>query len=131
MEVLGLVLLGLFAGLLASALGIGGGIIFVPAFVAFFGFTQLEAQGTSLAIIVPTAIIATIGHTRRGRVNWPVAIIAGVTGIGGALLGAEAAYALDEKTLQRIFAVLLFVLAIRMAHRAWKLRSEMPSIDPG
>lgn len=131
MEVIGLVILGLFAGLLASALGIGGGIIFVPAFVSLFGFTQLEAQGTSLAIIVPTAIISTIGHARRGRVNWPVALIAGITGIGGALLGAEAAYALDEKTLQRIFALLLLALAVRMAHRAWKLRAAAGSANAG
>ena len=56
-----LALLGVVAGALASALGIGGGIIFVPAFVSIFGFSQLEAQGTSLAIIVGTSRPAAIG----------------------------------------------------------------------
>ncbi len=54
-EIIGLVALGLFAGTLAATLGVGGGIIFVPVLVSVFGFAQLDAQGTSLAIIVPTA----------------------------------------------------------------------------
>lgn len=130
MEILALVLLGLFAGALASALGIGGGIIFVPALVTFFGFSQIEAQGTSLAIIVPTAIIATIGHARHKRIIWPIAITAGLVGIVGAILGSELALRLDEKTLSRVFSILLIVLAVRMAHRAWTLRPSAASVDP-
>ncbi len=61
-EVLGFVLLGLLTGLLASTLGIGGGIIFVPSLVVFFSFEQHIAQGTSLAVIVPTAIVGTLVH---------------------------------------------------------------------
>jgi len=121
-EVIGFIALGLFAGLLASALGIGGGIIFVPVLVSLFGFSQLGAQGTSLAVIVPTAAIATYGHMRAGRVVWRVAAITGGAGVVGALIGSRVAYALDEQLLQRIFAVLLIGLAIRMAIRAWTIR---------
>lgn len=131
MEIVGLIVLGLIAGSLAAALGIGGGIIFVPALVTFFGFTQIEAQGTSLAIIIPTAIVATIGHARRHRIDWPVAITAGLTGIIGAALGANLALQLDEHTLSRIFSILLAVLGVRMALRAWSLRPSADSIDPG
>lgn len=122
MEFVGLIVLGLVAGLLAASLGVGGGIIFVPALVSLFGFAQLDAQGTSLAIIVPTTIIATIRHARAGRVVWRIAAITGGAGIVGALLGSRVAYLLDEEVLRRIFAVVLVILAARMAHRAWTLR---------
>ena len=121
-EIIGLVLLGVVAGALASALGIGGGIIFVPAFVSIFGFSQLEAQGTSLAIIVGTAAVATIGHARKGRIDWKIAGFVGIGSILGALLGSRTAFFLDEDVLTRIFAVMLLVLAARMAWHAWSVR---------
>lgn len=128
-EILGLVFLGLVAGSLAAMLGIGGGIIFVPALVSFFGFAQLDGQGTSLAIIVPTAIVATIGHARAGRVVWKVAAITGAAGIVGALAGSRLAYQLDEDVLRRIFAVVLVILSLRMLYRAVKLRQESITSD--
>ncbi len=129
MEVVGLVLLGLFAGTLAATLGVGGGIIFVPVLVSIFAFGQLEAQGTSLAIILPTAIIGTLTHARAGRVVWRVAYVTGGLGIMFALVGAQLAHSLDEEILSKVFAVVLAVLAVRMTRRAWRLRSESVSID--
>ena len=131
LEIVGLIALGLFAGFLAATLGIGGGIIFVPAFVSFFAFSQLDAQGTSLAIIVPTALIATIGHARAGRVVWKVAAITGLAGVGGAVLGSLLAFELDEQALRRLFAVVLVVLAVRMMIRAVRLRQEASAVDGG
>jgi uncharacterized membrane protein YfcA len=128
-EIAGLIALGLFAGALAATLGIGGGIIFVPAFVSFFGFAQLDAQGTSLAIIVPTAIVATIGHARAGRVEWKVAVVAGLAGVIGAVLGSRLAFELDEQVLRRIFAVVLVLLAVRMLLRAVRLRQQESAPD--
>lgn len=122
MEFIGLIVLGVVAGLLAASLGIGGGIVVVPVLVFVFGFSQLDAQGTSLAIIVPTMIIATVRHARAGRVVWRVAVIMGIAGIVGAVIGGNVAYRLDEELLQRIFAVVLVLLAVRMARRAWTLR---------
>jgi uncharacterized membrane protein YfcA len=130
MEVIGLILLGLGAGILAASLGIGGGIVFVPVLVSLFGFTQLDAQGTSLAVIVPTTIIATIGHMRADRVVWRIVWITGGAGVVGALVGSRIAYELDERILQRLFAVLLVILAGRMAMQAWRLRPSA-STDRG
>ena len=130
-EVLGLIALGLFAGFLAATLGIGGGIIFVPAFVSLFAFSQLDAQGTSLAIIVPTALIATIGHARAGRVVWRVAAVTGLAGISGAVLGSLLAFELDEQVLRRVFAIVLVVLAVRMMVRAFRLRQAASAADGG
>ncbi len=129
MEVVGLVLLGLFAGTLAATLGVGGGIIFVPVLVSIFAFGQLEAQGTSLAIILPTAIIGTLTHARAGRVVWRIAYVMGGLGIIFALGGAQLAQSLDEDVLSKVFAVVLAVLAVRMTRRAWRLRSESVSIN--
>jgi uncharacterized membrane protein YfcA len=129
MEVVGLVLLGLFAGTLAATLGVGGGIIFVPVLVSIFAFGQLEAQGTSLAIILPTAIIGTLTHARAGRVVWRVAYVTGGFGIMFALVGVQLAHSLDEEVLSKVFAVVLAVLAVRMTRRAWRLWSESGSID--
>ena len=128
-EIVAFILLGLFAGFLAATLGIGGGIIFVPAFVSLFAFSQLDAQGTSLAIIVPTAVIATIGHARAGRVVWKVAAVTGLAGVGGAVLGSLLAFELDETVLRRIFAVVLVILAIRMFIRAVRLRQAESATD--
>lgn len=130
-EIVGLLALGLFAGSLAATLGVGGGIIFVPALVSFFAFPQLEAQGTSLAIIVPTAIVATIGHARAGRVIWKVAFIAGSAGIIGALAGSRLAYQLDEDVLRKVFAIVLLILAARMLYRAITLRKASVAPDGG
>ena len=130
-EILGLVLLGLFAGSLAATLGVGGGIIYVPVLVSLFGFTQLGAQGTSLAIIFATSIVGTVAHSRAGRVVWKVAFVTGGFGIFFALAGARLALSMDEQVLSKVFAVVMAVLAIRMTRKAWTLRAESLSIDRG
>ena len=121
MEVVGLIILGLVAGSLASTLGLGGGVVFVPVLVSVFAFTQHEAQGTSLAIIVPTAIVASVAHARAGRVVWRLVAIVGIVGVGGAIGGARLALVLDESVLRRLFSVILIVVAVRMALRARSL----------
>ncbi|MEJ2202461.1 MAG: sulfite exporter TauE/SafE family protein [Desulfuromonadaceae bacterium] len=92
------VLLGSLAGLLAGLLGIGGGIILVPMFLWVFkhaGFspdiTVHAAFGTSLCIIIPTAISSTLGHRKRGNVDWHHVMRLALGGIFGALLGAALA----------------------------------------
>jgi len=117
MSIVGLVALGLVAGVFASALGVGGGVFFVPALVVLFGFSQQLAQGTSLAVILPTAIVGTIVHHRRRRVVWPVALQVSVGGVVGALAGSQLALALDPVLLRRMFATLLVALVVRMLRR--------------
>lgn len=123
-EAVSLVILGLFAGAMAAALGLGGGVIFVPSLVVLFGFEQHLAQGTSLAVIFPTAIVATVAHARMGNVRWRLSIPIGIAGIGGAVLGARVALELDADLLRRMFGVFLILLAARMAWRAWRLSGQ-------
>jgi uncharacterized membrane protein YfcA len=129
-EIIALIALGLFAGTLAATLGVGGGIIFVPVLVSVFGFTQLDAQGTSLAIIVPTAIVGTIAHAKAGRVNWPVVGVVGGVGVFAAFGGATLAQSMNEELLQKIFAMVLVVLAIRMGLRTYRLWQESRESAP-
>ena len=119
-----LIVVGLLAGTMAAALGVGGGIIFVPALVVLLDFSQHEAQGTSLVVIIPTAVIATIVHARRGRVAWRIALPVAVGGGVGALAGASLALNLDGELLSRFFAALLLVLAARMLWRARRLGTD-------
>lgn len=114
MTFVGLVVLGLVAGALAASLGIGGGVIFVPALVVLFAFDQHIAQGTSLAVILPTAVVGTITHARAGRIDWRLVAVLAVTGFVGGLVGSQSALAIDETILQRMFAVLLVLIAVRM-----------------
>lgn len=116
-----LVSIGLVAGALAASLGIGGGIVFVAALALILGFDQHLAQGTSLAVIVPTALVATVGHARSGRVVWRLAIPTGAAGILGGLIGARTALAIEGELLRRLFAIVLLVISVRLAIRSWHL----------
>jgi len=131
LDVIALVLLGLVAGGFAATLGVGGGVVFVPFLVFAFGFGQLEAQGTSLAIIVPTAIVGAIGHARAGRVNWKVFGVVAAAGVFGAAGGAMLAQSADGETLRRIFAIVLALLAVRMGARTFSLWRGSRTIDTG
>ncbi len=114
MTVLVLILVGLAAGLLASALGVGGGIVFVPALVVVLGFDQHLAEGTSLAVIALTAGIGTWTHHRQGRVEWRIAGLVAAGGIAGALAGSTLAVRIDADLLQSLFAAFLALVALRM-----------------
>lgn len=115
-----LVALGVGAGVLSSILGIGGGIVLVPALVLGLGFSQHAAEGTSLAVIIPTALLGAIRHTRRGYTDWRTGLTIGLGGMAGAPAGALVALAVEALALQRLFAVLLLVLGLRLL---WRERS--------
>lgn len=130
MEIIGYIILGLIAGGLAATLGIGGGIVFVPVLVSVFAFSQHDAQGTSLAIIVPTTAVATYAHARAGRIDWRLVATLGLGGVIGAVAGARTALVLEEDVLRRLFAILLIVVATRMAFKArslYAVRTESQS----
>lgn len=128
-DIVGYIVLGLIAGGLAATLGIGGGVVYVPAFVSLFAFSQHTAQGTSLAIIVPTTIVAAVAHARAKRVMWPLMAIVAASGVVGAVAGARTALIMDEELLRRIFAVVLVVIAVRMGLRSVSLYRSSRTVD--
>ena len=114
MTVVGYLVIGLVAGVVSASLGVGGGVVLVPALVIFFSFDQHLAQGTSLAFIAPTAAVGAWIHARAGRVVWQYALPLGVAGIVGGVLGGGIALSLSDVLLRRLFAILLVVTAVRM-----------------
>lgn len=110
----GLVVLGLAGGTLSALMGVGGGVIMVPAMVLLFGFGQHVAEGTSLLVIVPTAVMGATRHARRGYTDWRLGALIGAGGILGGLVGAQIALALSATWLQRLFAALLIYTGVRL-----------------
>ena len=113
-EPVSLVTVGLLAGVLSATLGVGGGVVFVPALVTLLGLEQQVAQGTSLAVILPTVLVGTAIHARAGRVDWDIAVTAGAGGVLGGIAGAQVALGLPETVLSRLFAGFLVIMAARM-----------------
>lgn len=113
-EILGLLGIGVTAGVLAGLLGIGGGLLMVPAMVLLLAFDQHLAQGTSLLVIIPAAAAGSFTHHRHGRLALRDAAALGLGGVAGALLGSVTALSLDDQLLQRLFAILILFMAARM-----------------
>lgn len=110
-----LVLIGLAAGILSGLVGVGGGIIVVPALVFFLGFTQQQAQGTSLGLLLlPVGILAVMNYYKQGHIDIRVVAIMAVTFIVGGWLGSKWALSIPEITVKRIFAVVLFYSGFKM-----------------
>lgn len=104
---------GFFAGTMSGLLGIGGGIIMVPAMIIASGITAIEARGTSLAVIVGTGISGTLAHNKRGNIIFPIAIYSGIAGVPATYLGIYLSHHLPERISSTFFAVMLFVLALQ------------------
>jgi len=106
---------GLVAGVLSGILGIGGGVVVVPALVLLLGFGQKTATGTSLlALLLPVGALALRSYAQAGHVNVRVGLAVAAGIFAGALFGATFALGQSETTLRRLFAVLLVGLGVRM-----------------
>src|SRR5512146_1488484 len=103
--VLLLIIIGFAAGILSGLVGVGGGIIIVPALVFFLGFNQQQAQGTSLGLLLlPVGILAVINYYDKGHIDIRVVAIMSLAFILGGWLGSKLALSLPEITVKRIFA---------------------------
>ena len=112
--ILGLLLLGLFAGLLSSMVGIGGGTVIVPALVLMFAMSQKMAQGTSLAMLLPPiGIFAVVNYWKAGYVDFKIAAILCIAFIAGSYIGSAAAVKLPDAVLKKIFGGFLLVMAAK------------------
>lgn len=113
--IIGLLVLGIIAGYFSGLVGIGGGVIIVPALVLLFGFTQYAAQGTTLALLVPPiGILAVWKYYQKGFVDIKTASIICIGFVIGGYIGSITAVNIPQDTLRKIFAVLLVILGIKM-----------------
>ena len=110
-----LVIIGVVAGLLSGLVGIGGGIIIVPALVFFLGFSQKLAQGTSLGILLlPVGILGVMQYYKQGYIDVRVVLIISLAFLFGSYFGSKFAMALSQETLKKIFAVFMILIAIKL-----------------
>jgi uncharacterized membrane protein YfcA len=123
---IGTIVVGLAAGLVAGLLGVGGGVLFVPGLVLFLGLGQVEAEATSLLAIVPVVLVGAWRQNAYGNVRLDDAVRIGLLSIGGAVAGVVLANAVPERALTVAFAVLVLVVAARLMQRA--LRGDQTPI---
>jgi len=113
--ILVLILVGLAAGTLSGLVGVGGGIIIVPALVFFLGFSQSAAQGTSLGLLLlPVGILAVINYYNKGFIDLKVVGIMSAAFVFGGWLGSKLALSISQDMVKKIFAVVLFYAAFKM-----------------
>ena len=110
-----LILIGIAAGFLGGMVGIGGGLIIVPALVLLLGITQHNAQGISLTMMLfPVGILGVINYYKRGYVDFQYSALIAVGFLAGSYIGSKFSLSLPEDTVKKIFAILMIILAVRM-----------------
>lgn len=110
-----LLLIGLAAGVFSGILGIGGGIIIIPMLVYFLGFSQHQAQGTSLGLLLPpVGILAVLNYYKAGYVDIRASLIMVITFLIGSYLSSLLAIQLSDTIIKKIFAVFLLAYSIKL-----------------
>lgn len=112
---LALLPVGFGVGVFSAAFGVGGGLLMIPVLVLAFALDQHAAQGTSLIVIVPTAMAGALAHHGRGLVDWAAAGYMAVGGLAGVFLGARLALGTEAETLQAVFGLVVVAAGIRLA----------------
>ena len=125
---IGAILVGVLAGVVAGLLGIGGGALFVPALVLFFGLGHLEAEATSLLAIVPVALVGAWRQHGYGNLRAREAVSLGLLATAGALGGVVVANSVPERALEVGFAGLLLFVAAQLALRALRMDAPEPGV---
>ena len=114
-----LLVIGLITGAMAGMLGIGGGLVVIPALVMIMGMSQQSAQGTSLAMMLPPiGILAAYNYYKAGHVDIKIALILATAFIAGSYFGSKLAIRLPQEVMKKFFAVFLILVAIKMLF--WK-----------
>jgi hypothetical protein len=110
-----LIIIGLSAGMLGGLIGIGGGVLIVPALVYFLAYSQQQAQGTSLGLLVlPVAIFAVMNYHQKGFVDFKAVGLLALGFIAGSYAGSKLAVSLPQETLKKGFAIFMMILAIKL-----------------
>ena len=109
------IIIGCIAGILSGLFGIGGGIIIVPALIYLCGFTQLKAQGTSLAILLPpVGILAFMDYYKNGHVDVQAGILICIFLVIGSVLGAKMSHIIPVDTIRKLFGILMMLISIKL-----------------
>ncbi len=116
-----LILIGLFAGMMSGFIGIGGGVIMVPALVYILGLTQHQAQGTSLILMLPPiGILAVMNYYKAGQVNIGYGIVIALAFVVGGYFGSKIALKLNANLVKLIFGILMLYISVKMIYSGYK-----------
>ncbi|WP_255551673.1 sulfite exporter TauE/SafE family protein [Aridibaculum aurantiacum] len=125
--ILMLVLIGIAAGMLSGMVGIGGGIIIVPALVFLLAFSQKSAQGTTLGLLMfPVGVLGVLNYYKQGYVDFKVVIFVALGFILGSYFGSKISLGMSEEKVKRFFAIVIMLIAIKMLFFD---RRKSPNID--
>jgi uncharacterized membrane protein YfcA len=114
----GAIAVGFLAGVVAGMLGVGGGILFVPALVIFLNLAQVDAEATSLLAIIPVALVGAASQNRYGNFRARDAVLLGLLAIPGAIGGVAIVNAIPERVVEVLFALLMLYVASQMVRGA-------------
>jgi len=110
-----LVIIGILSGILGGMVGVGGGIVIVPALIYFLGFNQLDAQGTSLALIMfPVGILGVMQYYKQGHVDFNIVLFIAIGFVVGSFLGSKISLSIPQETVKKVFALLMIAIAVKM-----------------
>ena len=107
-------LIGIIGGIVSGLFGVGGGLIFVPLLILAKNFDTHTALGTSLAVVVPTAMVGCFRYAQAGKVEWQTAFLIIVFALAGAWIGSGLSLKLDVNLLRKLFAGFLVILAAKL-----------------
>ena len=109
-----LIVIGLLSGSLSGLVGVGGGIIMIPLLISFFGFTQLNAQGTAIvAMLPPIGILAAINYYQEGYVRWEYSLVIAIAFVVGGYFDQNI-ISISQHLVRQIFAIILFIVALKL-----------------
>ncbi len=114
-ELIIILAIGMAAGFLSGSMGVGGGVIIVPALIFFMGFSLHQAQGTSLALMtIPVMIVAASNFYKEGFIEIKVALLLAVTFVVGGYIGSKFSIMMPEKIMKKAFGVFMLFVALKM-----------------
>lgn len=116
-----LILIGIFAGALSGFIGVGGGVIIVPALVYFMGVSQHMAQGTSLLLMLPPiGILAVMNYYKAGEIHWGYGIVIACAFVIGAFFGSKLSLKLNPNIVKLVFGIFMLYVSVRMIYTSYK-----------
>ena len=120
-----IIMVGIAAGMLGGLVGVGGGIIIVPALIYFLGMDQKTAQGTSLGLIMlPVGILGVLQYYKQGHVDFRVVGVLAIGFFVGSFFGSKIALSLPQETVKKVFAILMILIAIKLLFFDNKKKSD-------
>lgn len=116
-----LVLIGISAGVLSGFVGVGGGIIIVPALIFLLGMSQLNAQGTSLFILLlPIGILAVMNYWKAGQINWSFGLVVSLAFVVGGYFGSKLALKISPNLVRLIFGIIMVIISAKLVYSGYQ-----------